>query len=194
MKNLQDKLKEKLSLLSSGDKKLIFRKNDANVEITRLADAMNKNKKYKSLVLLDPFGMQINWESITSLKDTATDLWILIPSGVVINRLLDRKGELKSINKLTSFFGLSEIEIRNKFYRKTKSNTLFGEVNRIKKVETPIKIIAETYINKLNEIFKFVTKKPLVLRNTRNFPIYHFAFASNNKNAVKIAKQIIEKK
>jgi hypothetical protein len=39
--------------------------------------------------------MQINWESIASLKDTRTDIWILIPTGVIVNRLLDKSGELK---------------------------------------------------------------------------------------------------
>ena len=35
---------------------------------------------------------------------------------------------------------------------------------------------------------------PLKLYNTKNVPIYHFVFASNNPTALKIAKQIIEKK
>jgi hypothetical protein len=34
----------------------------------------------------------------------------------------------------------------------------------------------------------------LVMRNTRNVPIYHFVFASFNAQAKKIAHQIIAKK
>ena len=42
--------------------------------------------------------------------------------------------------------------------------------------------------------FTYVTPQPLVLYNTRNTPIFHFACASNNQAAVKIANEIIEKK
>lgn len=171
---------------------LNFRANDANQEIVKLANALHQNSKYKSLVLLDPFGMQIKWQTIELLKDTGTDLWILIPTGVIVNRLLDRKGKLKSIEKLTSFFGMSEDIIRNSFYKSAKANTLFGEEEIIQKIEEPIKKIAELYIDKLKNCFKFVTEHSLVLYNSKNVPIYHFAFASNNENAKKIAGQIIK--
>lgn len=52
-------------------------------------------------LMLDPFGMQVDWASIQQLKGTRTDLWILIPTGVIVNRLLDRKCELTHIDKLT---------------------------------------------------------------------------------------------
>jgi len=32
------------------------------------------------------------------------------------------------------------------------------------------------------------------MTNTKGVPIFHFVFASNNKNAMKIAQQIISKK
>ena len=51
--------------------------------------------------------------------------------------------------------------------------------------------IAEVYSEKLKQIFNFVSDKPLKLFNTKNVPIYHFVFASNNKTAHKIAKQIL---
>ncbi len=148
----------------------------------------------KALVLLDPFGMQVNWDSIKALANTSTDLWILIPTGVIVNRLLDRKAELKHIEILSSFFGLSEIEIRNYFYKKEIIQTLFGKEEIISKVNQPIKKIAELYIKQLSKIFHHVTDKPLVLYNTRNTPIFHFAFASNNATAKNIATQIINKR
>lgn len=45
----------------------------------------------------------------------------------------------------------------------------------------------------MKTIWKFVTEDPLVLRNRTGAPIFHFVFASNNQNATKIAKQIIQK-
>ena len=107
-------LQEKLASYQK-DKRLEFRHSDANTEVSKLADAMRKNSKLKALVLLDPFGMQVDWSSIERLKGTSTDLWILIPTGVIVNRLLDRKCKLTHIEKLTSFFGKDEAFLRNYF-------------------------------------------------------------------------------
>lgn len=187
------KLHELLSPFEN-EKTIVYRNSDANKQVKMLAEAMYNDKSLSSLVLLDPFGMQVDWESIKCLKGTRTDLWILIPTGVIINRLLDRKGELVHVNKLITFFGKDEDFLRSYFYSKRQVQTLFGETEVIDKVKRPIQKIAEFYIQQLQEIFKFVTPKPLVLYNSRNTPIYHFACASNNSNAVNIANDIINKK
>jgi three-Cys-motif partner protein len=174
---------------------LHFRDGDANEYIHILADTMKKDRKFCSLTLLDPFGMQVKWDSIMQLKDTRTDLWILIPSGVIINRLLDRNGKLENIDKLVAFFGLSEQEIREYFYKKKNNpDALFEVDNMIQKKSDPIKKIAMLYIQQLKTIFKEVTKEPLEMINSRNVPLFHFAFASNNPTALKIASDIIGKK
>ncbi len=176
------------------DKTLVYRNSDANKQIEMLAKAMHNDYCLAALVLLDPFGMQVDWKSIEQLKGTRTDLWILIPTGVIVNRLLDRKCELTHAEKLTSFFGKDEDFLRDYFYKKKKVDTLFGETEIIEKVKKPIEKIAELYIEQLKTIFDYVTEKPLVLYNTRNTPIFHFACASNNQTAIKIASQIIKKK
>lgn len=184
---LQEKLKP-----YKKDKRLEFRHSDANKEVSKLADAMRKNSKLKALVLLDPFGMQVDWNSIEKLKGTSTDLWILIPTGVIVNRLLDRKCKLTHIEKLTSFFGKDEDFLKNYFYNTRQETTLFGETEVVEKVKEPIRMIANLYIQQMKSIFKYATEEPLVLFNTRNTPIFHFACASNNESAVKIAKDIIK--
>ena len=185
-------LQEKLASYQK-DKRLEFRHSDANTEVSKLADAMHKNSKLKALVLLDPFGMQVDWSSIERLKGTSTDLWILIPTGVIVNRLLDRKCKLTHIEKLTSFFGKDEAFLRNYFYNIRQETTLFGDTEVVEKVQEPIRMIANLYIQQMKTIFKYVTEEPLVLYNTRNTPIFHFACASNNESAVKIAHEIINK-
>ncbi len=185
-------LKERLSKFKTSHK-LIFRNSDANHQVKIIAEAMKKDCRYASLVFLDPFGMQVNWDAIKELQNTRTDLWILIPTGVIVNRLLDRKGKLEHIDKLKTFFGKDEEFLRNYFYTTNTERTLFGDVEIIQKVGMPIQKIAELYINQLKTVFKHVTEKPKVLYNTRNTPIFHFAFASNNATAKKIANQIIQK-
>ncbi len=187
------KLHELLSPYEN-EKTLVYRNSDANKQVEKLAAAMRKDKSLAALVLLDPFGMQVDWKSIECLTGTRTDLWILIPTGVIINRLLDRKGELTHIDKLTSFFGMDEESLKAFFYSKRQVQTLFGEIETVEKVKQPIQKITELYIQQLQRIFKHVTLEPLVLYNSRKTPIFHFACASNNPSAVKIANEIISKK
>jgi three-Cys-motif partner protein len=189
LQELKDNLTNKTLL---NDKKFTFIPGDVNSELRRFSRKLDKNKA--ALIFLDPFGMQIDWSSIECLKCKRVDLWILVPSGVIINRLLDRNGELKNAKKLISFFGMSERELRDKFYETETQGNLFGDDQTIKKVNNTIKKIANVYAEKLKEIFKYVTEEPLELKNSRKSSIYHFVFASNNETAHKIAKYIIRKK
>lgn len=191
-----NKLKQRLKSQTEPERfqKLQFIMGDCNELLNKLSSAMKeKRNKYAALIFLDPFGMQIDWSSIAQLQGTRSDVWILIPTGVIINRLLDRRGELKHIKKLESFLGMQEYEIRERFYRKLPELSLFdGLQENIRKIEDPISTIAEIYIENMSKIWKHVTKSPLRLNNTRGVPLFHFVFASNNANALKIARDIIK--
>ena len=172
---------------------------DANDAVIRLASTLRNNSNCKALAFLDPFGMQINWESIETLKGLPIDLWILVPTGVIINRLLERKVDkdkgLAHSEKLMAFFGMSEDEIRAFFYTEKKEQTLFGDDEMvITKAENSIRKIAQLYVKRLHDVLPYVTEEPLVLYNTHNIPIYHLVFAAKNKTAMKIAQEIIKKK
>lgn len=188
-----ESLKSKL-IPSIGNKRVEFRKGDANNELLKLAQGFKNNNKLKGLVLLDPFGMQINRSSIDALKGCSLDLWILVPTGVITNRLLDRKGKLHHTKKLQKFFGMEEDKIKAFFYRKQNGVNIFGEEEEnLIKLPNAISRISELYIDILKEIFKEVSSEPLTLYNTKGVPIYNFIFASNNPTAAKIASQIIGK-
>lgn len=141
LKKLKVRLEEKFQ-----DKTIVYRSGDANLQITELAKAL-KTKDYAALVFLDPFGMQIDWNAIAELKDTRSDVWILVPTGVIVNRLLDRAGKLEFSDKLQSFFGLPIDEIKKHFYEEKKIHTLFGEEEIITKVSQPIEKIAGYTLN-----------------------------------------------
>jgi three-Cys-motif partner protein len=185
-------LKKRLSgLPASFSKTLVFRQGDCNDEILKLGNALRAGQ-LAALVFLDPFGMQINWESIASLQNTRSDIWILIPTAVIVNRLLDNEGKLNNLKKLTSFFGMPESAIREKFYPKTDYTDLFGNtITKNEKVLDPINKIAEVYCSNLRLLWKHVSK-PLRLNNRNGAPLFHFVFASNNATALKIAEYIIQ--
>lgn len=164
---------------------------DCNDEILKLSAAL-KTKKYAALVLLDPFGMQVNWSSIESLNGTRSDVWILVPSGVSINRMLDRAMELKHKDILEAFFGMEIEELKEYFYpEKLVPNLFDGPSLKRVKVSDPINKIAELYRQNMKKIWKHVSK-PLPLYNSGGTPIFHFVFASNSPAGLSIAKYIIE--
>lgn len=188
IESLRKKLEEK-GLISD---KCNFKCGDVNNEIKIFTE--NLDSKMAALVLLDPFGMQIRWESIELFRDKRVDLWILIPSGVIINRCLNKTGEIRNVETLENFFGMNEEDIKKYFYDIENVDTLYGSDEKINKTRNSIQKIANLYVSRLKTIFKYVTDKPLELINSRNVIIYHFVFASNNETAHKIASQIIGKR
>lgn len=189
---LETMLKGRFPLRS---RKMVFKTGDANKKVLELVEYAKTYPKCSALVLLDPFGMQLDWSTIEALQTIKhLDLWILVPSGVIINRLLKRDGEIMYPENLTRFFGMSENELKAYFYERQVEQTLFGEDVRIKKARNAIERIAQLYVDRLKTLFECVTEKPLVLRNSTNCPIFHFVFASHNKTGLKIASQIVGKK
>lgn len=98
---LEAMLKERFPLKS---RKMAFKTGDANKKVLELVEYAKTHPKCSALVLLDPFGMQLDWATIEALKTIKhLDLWILVPSGVIINRLLKRNGEIMYPKNLTRF-------------------------------------------------------------------------------------------
>ncbi len=176
--------------------KKIFRPNDANEEVLNLGRRLREHPKTKVLCLLDPFGMSINWDSILALAGEGIDLWILVPTGSIVNRLIQKNGELRYPEKLEDFFGLPQQVIYDRFYEKKEAEANLFDLGReeVRKVKNIIGEIDQLYRDQLGEIFPYVTSEPLVMRNSRGLPIFHFVCASRNETAVKIAQQIINKK
>ena len=172
--------------------KIAVRESDCNEQLPKLAQVLKKGK-HAALIFVDPFGMQINWNSIAGLKGTRSDIWILIPSGVAITRLLPRSGVITNKNKLEMFFGLPIDELRKIFYHDEVKTTLFGEMEQTKKLDKSIERITKLYASQMRNIWPHVSE-PLTLKNTKNRTIFHLLFASNNKNALKIASEIISKR
>lgn len=168
---------------------------DCNVKLVAMAKYLKDNTNYRALAFIDPYGMSVNWESIYALKDLGVDLWILVPTGLGINRLLKNNGEISDawLTKLEKFLGLSREMIKYHFYKKEITNTLFGEEVKINKEKGTVSKAGELYKQRLGTVFKYVTD-PFVMRNSTNSIMYHFMMATNNSQALKIANEVIKPK
>jgi len=185
------------SLVSQFKNKTTYAVNkDCNEKITSMGKflATTKGKKYRVLAYIDPCGMQLNWNSLKTLKKYKVDAWILVPTGMGVNRLLKKDGKISNgwIERLEHFLGLNKDEILEYFYKETVVTTLFGEEEKTTKKQQAIIKSAELYQQRLSELFEFVSN-PYILKNKTNSIMFHFYMVSNNKNAVKIANQIIGK-
>lgn len=169
---------------------------DCNNKILSMSNFLKngKGRKYKVLSYIDPCGMQLTWDSLKSLEESNVDVWVLVPTGLGVNRLLKNRGEISEawIKKLEIFLGMSKVSILEYFYSETVTHTLFGDIVEKTKDRKAIERSAELYQSRLNELFEYVTK-PYILKNSTNSIMFHFFMASNNKTAVRIANEIITK-
>ncbi|GAK60813.1 hypothetical protein U27_00711 [Candidatus Vecturithrix granuli] len=157
-----------------------------------------KNWRFnRAVMFLDPYGMQVEWETIKVIAKTrAIDLWILFPLGVAVNRLLTKNCPPPGAwsERLTRFFGTEDW--KDAFYQECQQIDLFGgEAGLVK--EANFDSIGRYFIERLKTIFEGVAENPLPLRNTKNIPIFLLCFAASNpkgaKTAVKIAQHILGK-
>lgn len=177
-------------------KKISIKIGDCNAELKRLAKYLKTegDKKYRVLAYIDPCGMELEWSSVKELKGTKIDIWILVPTGLGVNRLLKKDGNISNawLKKLVIFLGMSEDNIKDYFYKNKTELTLFGEVTNQAKETDAISRSADLYKKRLMEIFKYVSQ-PFVLQNSRGTTMYHLFMASSYTAALKIANDIIKK-
>lgn len=102
--------------------------------------------------------MQVKWAALESLKSLGVDLWILVPTGIGINRLLKKKEKSGQVwfETLGSFFGLDRKEIEDRFYYEDPQMDLFGD-RKFKKIENAVEAAANLYQERLKTIFKHVS-------------------------------------
>jgi three-Cys-motif partner protein len=192
-KNELDKtIDEKFS--KKRDKSFVV-KEDCNVKLTSLATFLKMNNDFRVLAFIDPYGMSLNWSSIQVLKSLGIDLWILVPTGIGMNRLLTKNGEIRDswLKKLEMTLGLDQSSIKSYFYKIKSVQTLFGEETFIEKEKDAIEKAGKLYQQRLSEVFKYVSNS-FPLKNSTGSIMYHFMMASNNKAAFNIANDIIKPK
>lgn len=191
-----DKLKEEFPDLAED---IILKNQDANEYIKEnFGDnpAWMQKHRRRAVMFLDPFGMQVKWETINIIAKTqAIDLWLLFPLGVAVNRMLKKDAQIpvKWQERLTDLFGTEKW--KEAFYEPRTERTLFGDIEYVGKVEKPFPQISKFFVERLKTIFSGVADNPLPLYNSRGNPLYLLCFAAGNprgaKTAIDIARHIL---
>jgi three-Cys-motif partner protein len=161
---------------------------DANTEIRKLCKKDWRSNR--AVLFLDPYGMQVEWETIVAIASTkAIDMWLLFPLGIGLNRLLTRSGDIpktwrERIDKL-----LGNKDWYDAFYRVETTKTLFGDEDE-RLVKEKVETIGRYFNDRLKTVFCAVADTPKVLRNSANCPLYLLCFAANNPRGGPIAVRI----
>ena len=170
---------------------------DGNTHVQELCRRNWLSSGRRAVLFLDPYGMEVKWDTIESIANTkAIDLWLLFPIGVAVNRLLRKDGQIdKSTRKtLDEFFGA--MDWFDEFYKESEELPLFANSSELQKVAN-WDAIEHYFIERLKTVFTKVAENPLLLYNRRNAPLYLLCFAAGNpkgaSTAVKIADNILKR-
>jgi three-Cys-motif partner protein len=162
------------------------RSGDANDEILKWCLARDWSKE-RAVVFLDPYGMQVEWNTIQTLASTpGVDLWYLFPN---IARLLPRDGKIPEAwnKRLTLLFGTETWQ--SKFLPIIRQNELFGNTESADRRVNET-VVGDFIMERLASCFGNKVAKYLILRNSKSSPLYYLCFAASNEKGAKTALRI----
>jgi len=144
----------------------------------------------RGLCLLDPYGLHLNWEVIeTAGKMGTIDLFLNFPIMDINRNALWSNPERvpeNGIKRMTAFWG--DESWRDIAYR--KEQTLFGHQS----VKLDNEEVVEAFRNRLREKTEFTyVPSPMPMRNSIGSVVYYLFFASQQRVASKIVKDIFSK-
>ena len=181
LQELKESYKDKMP-----SRRIHIRNIDCNEYLTKLLKD-TKWSRWRGVVFLDPFGMQVPWSTIVEIgKTSAIEVFINFPVGMAIQRLLPNSGQFTHAqrNKLNEYFGTEEwYDI---LYSSEQS--LFG--SRTQKIHRAGDTLVRWYRNRLKKIFGHVSAAREI-QNTRGRPLYYLIFAGPKKTGANIANDIL---
>ena len=173
-----------------GETRLIdVRQGTAQQEIDALLKGDLGKPGHLGVVFLDPFGMQVPWETVRALAATGrVEIIINFALGMAIQRVLARSAEFgpgwhEALNRL---FGTAD------WYDQVYESRvdLLGTVTR-KRDDAGVRLL-EWYRRRLKDAFGHVSPAKLI-RNTRGGHLYYLIWAGPNALGLKGAHHVLSK-
>lgn len=169
------------------------KRGDANEEIRRLCKTEDWRLQ-RAVLFLDPYGMAVRWETIKAVAETrAIDLWLLVPLGMGLNRVLTQSGQMPPewARLLDEFLGTTEWRTKLYLPRQDGQQALFEDEGE-RRVKAGMAMIGQYFNERLKTLFPGVVEAPGALRNSSNAPLYLLCFAASNQKGAPIAVPIAE--
>ena len=162
-------------------------------------------KSQRALVFLDPFRMQINWETLVLLAKTkAIEILLNFPVGVALQRILPLdSANMTSARRacLDRFFGSMEWfdilyskRTASEQYRgneRVNTGTNLAQTTSSIRTTDPGRRLVTWYRKRLTTIFAVVSK-PYLVRNMNVGQVYYLIFAAHKTSSVDLAQNFLD--
>jgi len=169
-----------------------FYTEDCNtVLLEKLIPRIEYGEYKRALCILDPYGLHLDWKVIEAAgKKRTIEIFLNFPIMDMNRSVFWKVPELvpmEYIGRMNCFWG--DDSWKNIAYEEDLN--LFNQDWKIKKDH---KTVAKAFQRRIKEVahFKYVPA-PVLMRNTKNSPLYYLFFASQNKTASKIASYLFSK-
>lgn len=154
------------------------------------------SSKKRAFVFLDPYGLQVDWETVKELANTKTcDIFVNF-SVMGVTRLLPREQnpDLEVVRQINKVMG--NTEWITQIYKESPVTQLdlFGNLSEPTLSRDTIRAewLASLYTEQLRLLFPHVSR-PVLMRNSTNSVLYALCLASHNPNAIKITNDIFKR-
>ena len=168
-----------------------------NILCDEILPQITYSSNKRAFVFLDPYGLQVDWETVKKIAETQTcDIFVNF-SVIGVTRLLPREQnpEPKVIEQLNKVMG--NTDWIKQIYQPPKVTQLgLFEENSSDLISSREAIKAEwlagLYTEQLRSLFRHVSK-PVLMRNSTNSALYALCLASHKEIAVKITNDIFKR-
>jgi len=182
LESLKSEFQERTIMTYTGDA--------SDVLVQTLAPQFERRLRKRVFMLLDPWGLQVHWETIKILAGLRTvEIFVnLSLVGLQRNVLLNRYEDIGENHRerMRRVWGNDDWE--HDFYKTDQG--LFEPIT--KKVDGSSELLASKYRGRLLELFEFCPEH-VIMRNSKGGPVYALVFATHNKVGFKIMDYILRK-
>jgi three-Cys-motif partner protein len=175
-----------------------FIRGNANDTICELIASGKFGSEARTVMFLDPYGMQVDWRTLQAIRRTETvDLWYLCPTGVAINRLLKNNGVVPDDWAQALERSLGTMEWQSAFMSPSSQADLFGGPASVRK-DGGIEAVERYFMDRLRTLFPAVADRAFRLGPHGKAPLYSLVFTSSNPSArarnlsLRIANSILQ--
>lgn len=174
--------------------RVFFHIGDVNEQLP-VALAKLSRKSERGVLFLDPFGMQVDWDTMREVAESVLDLWYLVPT-MALNRMISGTGKMPNSweQKLDTFLGTKTW--RERWYEKDNQGNLFLEEPDLVRRTASIERIESDFIARLKFLFQMAPNK-LRLKDGNNI-LFTLVFGCSNPSpkafglALKIANHLLK--